>query len=288
MKIIYRYIIFVTFVQIYLITILLYMNVFITNWNSKRIIDNIDISNISVEDEIYEINFKWFNMTEIKNLLAFKQLYKNPNDFFKMYKKREKIDTYQYIYENAPPAYHISDTCERMLSNFRNYKLPRKVREGGLEEISKFRSVFGIYQNTQNSKARDLLLEKIMKRFNIDEPLEIVDFTNSNIKSKNNLDLTQLEDNITKLIESAEKYYLLSRDNRTTLDNYGISDIDYRILDKKMGNILDTFSKNYKNPIISLLKEYYRVKYNPNLEFEGLLLDTLGFVCCSTCFKRKI
>ena len=39
----------------------------------------------------------------------------------------------------------------------------------------------------------------------------------------------------------------------------------------------------FKKPIKTLLEQYYRVKYNPDLSFEGQLLDRLNFRACSVC-----
>ena len=72
------------------------METYITKFNSKRIIQDLDLKNFDVSGEIFRIEFKWFNNYEIKELLAFKMLFANPEEFFKLYIKRPK-DSKKYI-----------------------------------------------------------------------------------------------------------------------------------------------------------------------------------------------
>ena len=43
------------------------------------------------------------------------------------------------------------------------------------------------------------------------------------------------------------------------------------------------FEFEYKRPLINILKEFYRVTYNPNLVFEENILIGLGFRQCKVC-----
>ena len=47
--------------------------------------------------------------------------------------------------------------------------------------------------------------------------------------------------------------------------------------------VLREFEENYKAPLTELLQTYYRIKYNPDLEFEQSVLEKLGFRKCSFC-----
>ena len=62
--------------------------VYITRANFKKIvIQKIDIKSINIREEIYKITMRWFNQYEVKELLAFKKMYQNPEEFFEIYKK---------------------------------------------------------------------------------------------------------------------------------------------------------------------------------------------------------
>ena len=45
------------------------MDAYITKANAKRLVNNLDISTIDVNKEIFKIEFKWFNDYEVRNLL---------------------------------------------------------------------------------------------------------------------------------------------------------------------------------------------------------------------------
>ena len=51
----------------------------------------------------------------------------------------------------------------------------------------------------------------------------------------------------------------------------------------QISEVLKRFEIEYKRLLISLLKEYYRLKYNPNLVFEENILSGLGFRQCKVC-----
>lgn len=48
-------------------------------------------------------------------------------------------------------------------------------------------------------------------------------------------------------------------------------------------NVIKHFHEMFKAPIMDLFIEYLKLKYNPELKFEGWLLDMLGFKPCSSC-----
>ena len=53
--------------------------------------------------------------------------------------------------------------------------------------------------------------------------------------------------------------------------------------DEVVKDFLVDYEERFKRPIIELLYNYYRVKFNPDLEMEGYLLDQLGFRPCVHC-----
>ncbi len=68
---------------------------------------------------------------------------------------------------------------------------------------------------------------------------------------------------------------------------------DIPIFDKNIGMseeelraFLKDFEVRFKLPVANNLKTYYRIKFNPELEFEGKLLEQLGFRKCSFCFAE--
>jgi len=49
---------------------------------------------------------------------------------------------------------------------------------------------------------------------------------------------------------------------------------------------LFTWHNIYKKDLKNLLCHYFRIKFNPELEFLGDLLDNLGFLRCKACHDK--
>lgn len=72
-----------------------------------------------------------FSKYEQHELLAFKKLMENPEEFMnEIYEKLPiKEDTFWWVYEeHNPPAYHFDLACPRLKSDFKNYKIPTSIR----------------------------------------------------------------------------------------------------------------------------------------------------------------
>lgn len=269
------------------------MEAFITNSNAKSIVYNLDVNTIDVEGEIFRIEFKWFSIYEVKGLLAFKLLFEDPEKFFQQYKKRKAIDTKQYIFEGKLPSYHLKPNCERLLSRFHNYKIPDEIKAQGDGKIAEFRLWFA---ENMDSLEKDpaFFLERMRMRFNLSVRPEVVDYENSGVETVENLNLEELDKRISELIENANHFYISDLKNTTILNHFGKFAFIYRTRkspnpnnsgysDEEIWKVLQKFDNTYKTPIITLLREYYRIKYNPEIKFEGKLLEQLGFQPCNQC-----
>jgi hypothetical protein len=65
--------------------------------------------------------------------------------------------------------------------------------------------------------------------------------------------------------------------------NLPLENNDTEFSDEDIKTFLENYDDKYKKPIIHYLREYYRIKYNPDLAMESYLLDTLGFQPCNVC-----
>ena len=112
------------------------MNVYITKSNASKIIRNLNLSKIEIEGNLYKeeknrILKAMFSKYEQHELLAFKKLMENPEEFMnEIYEKLPiKEDTFWWVYEeHNPPAYHFDLACPRLKSDFKNYKIPTSIR----------------------------------------------------------------------------------------------------------------------------------------------------------------
>ena len=272
------------------------MDAYITKANAKRLVNNLDISTIDINKEIFKIEFKWFNDYEVRNLLAFRLLFENPIVFFEQYIVRKAVDTKQYIYEGNLPSYHYSSDCGRLRSTFNNFKIPEEIKCQGDNKIAEFRIWF--IENIESLENNpDFFMERMRMRFNLEVRPEAVNYSNSGVNDFYNLNLNELESQITSLIIRANEFYTSSVEIQVILSNFG--KISYIYKNKKspnhnstgfsnsaIWNVLEKFDINFKEPIIQQLREYYRVKYNPEMKFEGELLSQLGYKLCKQCEKE--
>lgn len=269
------------------------MEAYITKSNAKNIIFNLDVSVIDIQKEIFRIEFKWFSGYEIRSILAYRLLFENPNLFFQKYLKKKAIDTKQYIFANKLPSYHSNENCERLLSKFLNYKIPDEIKEQGDEKIMEFRAWF--IENIESfEKDPVFFAERLRMRFNLEIRPEVVNYENSGVQTFNNLNMEELDKLIVKKIENSESFYNQSEKNKIVLDNFGKCAFLYKekkvptsnntaYSNQEIWEVLKEFDTEFKEPLISLLREYYRVQYNPEMKFEGQLLEQLGFLHCNQC-----
>lgn len=55
--------------------------------------------------------------------------------------------------------------------------------------------------------------------------------------------------------------------------------------DEALKDFLRSYEHTFKTPVKDRLIEYFRIKFNPDMKFEGSLLEQLGFKPCGACLK---
>lgn len=269
------------------------MEAYITSFNAKNMVFQLDTSVIDQNEEIFRIFFKWFSNHDVKQILAFKLLFEKPEIFFEVYKKKVRRDTKQFLFEGRLPSYHSHKDCHRLKSRFSNIKLPDEIKNSGEEKIIEFRNFF-----TENidsfEKEPEFFLQRVKMRFNLNKIPEAIAYENSGIHSFENIDLNTLDNEIENQILAADRFYNSSEKNKIILDNFGKFAFIGKIRQKPTNNptsfseeeiwsVLEQFERVYKQPLIHNLQEYFRVKFNPEMKFQGFLLDQLGFNKCNHC-----
>lgn len=273
---------------------------YITRGNVSKIITQINIDSLPVnfadsKGKVYKKEIWFFNNLERNRLLVRKELHRNPSSFIEFYNKiGKRPDTYKYIYEGGTPAFHSTLDCDRLTSNFTAYEVPFQIQEKGPKAVSQFRLWF-----SQNKELFDKNLEafygKMVAAFGIDEPIKPVNYENSGIELKENINLAELEGMINDLLWEASRFIVRSTElEQKVIKRFGklsylaytkreieLNDTD--LSDDQLKELLKVFSEKFKKPIIKYLEEYYKVYFNPELKFEGHLLEAIGFKKCSHC-----
>lgn len=270
--------------------------VHITRANSKQILSKVDFKKSDFKGNIYKIPIDFFNRYEEQNLLAFRALMENPNLFYELYCKIDKYyDDKIFVFQNAIPAYHMYKCCPNLHANFFNYYIPNEIKERGDSEIQKYRSWFkevAYLLESGDDLKTEIFLERCRLRFNLNSKPQICNKNNSGIYEIENLDLEKLEDRINSLLCESNEFFEKSSLHSKVLGLYSKNSYLVRNFESfnHMGvgvnatkSIVSEFDRCYKMPIYYLLKEWYRVKFNPELTFEGHLLDQLGFNPCRHC-----
>lgn len=287
---------------------------YITKANSKRILKKINLTDIpEIIGEVYKKPIYFLSKWETKYLLLMQSLLKDPEKFvLEIYQPIINKDTYKYVFEsNQPSSYHTNKSCDRMTSKFKNFEIPfeikARVREKAEKEgkttseiinlekqqVQVFRSWFK--ENFEIFKAdTEKFLTKLDIRWNIQRKVSEIERENSGVDTIDNLNLSELEDEVDKIINEAGKYFtnnknkqhIIRRFQKLTFLAYRKGKIelnDTELSDEELKLFLLEYDSKFKKPVKELLIQYYRVKYNPDLSFEGQLLERLNFRLCSVC-----
>lgn len=284
--------------------------VYITLASSKRVIKNLDFNRIKgLKGEIYKKPIFSLSDYEKNRLLALKQLFHNSEDFISNVNKvycplQIKKDTYKYVFLETTPAYHNSETCEKLHSDFINFVIPyeikdRALRQGGetllKEKVIEFRSWFSNNLSVLQENPSDFV-RKLDVRWNVQRKPEEIIIPNSGMVSFDNYNLEALERRIDGFIKLAGQYYnqniqyqsIIQKFQKKTFLAYTSSPIqtnDTKLNDVELKQFLKEYDETFKKPICELLPHYFRLRYNPALKFEGKLLDRLNFHPCHYCCK---
>lgn len=278
---------------------------YITKANFRRILKTIRLSEIGdISGEVYKMPIYFLSSWEVKYLLTMQALLKNPEHFaIEVYKPIENIDTFQYVYESdQPSSYHTDINCEKLNSGFKNFEIPFEIieranKQGGEElaksQVHKFRNWFLKYNKLFVDEPENFL-KKLDIDWNVQRSLKEVTKNNSGIKDFDNYNMEQLETEIDKIISDAGNYFMSNPDKQDIIRRFqkltflaykpeAIAINNTRLNDKELKMFLKDYDEQFKKPIKYLLIEYYRVKYNPDLSFEGKILEKLNFRQCSYC-----
>lgn len=271
---------------------------YITKANSKKILHKLNLKNANLKGTIYEKPIYFFSKMEEQSLLAYQMFVKEPQKFITEVYQRVPIkeDTMTYVFEGEAPCYHNVPYCERLHADYCNFRIPKEIIEKG--EGLRFRNWFKSNLYLLDGD-RSVLEMRINIAFGINIHLEDIVCKNSGYVAIDNLPLNKLVEMINKKLDGASRFYYASAKNTCILKRFSkltflahrlipIQNNDTGYSDEEVKELLAQYEQEFKKPIIELLQNYYRVKYNPELEMEGFLLEQLGFKQCQHCKNEFI
>mgnify|MGYP000352573154 CR=1 FL=1 len=116
---------------------------YITLSNMMSIIYQTDLEVIDGSRELYKNPIYFFSEFEKKRLLAVYELFEDSDLFFaETYVPRKGEDTLTMVYEGNTPSYHENIECNRLRSDYENFKIPPDIRQKGKVAVNEFREWF--------------------------------------------------------------------------------------------------------------------------------------------------
>ena len=246
----------------------------------------------------------FLNKAEKRKLLMFKKILTHPEIAVdSAYQRVEFHDTHTYV-DEFRPAYHKNPKCERLLHDFDGVVIPQKIREKGIDAIEQFRQWYRDNQHYLEEDKDDLFYTLLHARWHVQKnEIDIVSRNNSGSTYFENT-IDECHDKIVRLLEEwkewldddkrgsirqasfrysygAKNAYLGDKEEELPYNNTGYSDL---VIKKCMSEMQHKF----KEPIIDLIRQYYMIKYNPNLEMNENVLNQLGFGKCKDCYTRGV
>jgi hypothetical protein len=223
------------------------------------------------------------------------------DNYFKMARSQNDEDL---VFEVAPPAYHNSPECERLHADYRNYEIPEQIRAREATEPGirmRFRQWFKencyLLENTGPKYRPEFFILRIRAAFGIDiRDIRDVVRPNSGVTSVRNTTLSDLQSEIDQVLQEAGKWFYATAKNTAILRQFQkrtylaykpqpLPDNRTGYPDEEVRAFLKDYDSRFKRPLKTALIMYYRMRYNPELEFAATLLDQVGFLPCRRCHE---
>lgn len=279
---------------------------FITEANSRRIIQKTKVSEINLKGQIYDRSIYFLSSFEMQQLLAYKQLMEDPDTFVrKTYKPIDlKKDSYAYVYEydQEKPAFHKNLGCQHLKKDYENFTIPDEIRfkENGqlnFKKIHEFRRWFPTVQHLFKSN-KEAFTFRLEMKFGIKTNPLALESPNTGPVELVNYNIQELKEKINKAIKEAGRYYYASPKNTKILRQFSkysflgfrndtIHNNETGYSDREVKEFLREYHVRIKKPIKVLLREYYRLEFNPDFKFNQELLLYLNFKPCSNCYDNS-
>lgn len=275
--------------------------VYITKANSQRMVGELKLSDLHLEGEVYDKPIYFFNELEKQSLLAYKELMEHPEKFVDyVYRRIRPQFNDNYVFDRGSyPCYHLFPDCQRLRSEYHNWLIPQAIKDKGHESVESFRSwikaSFELQELIDNDP--EAFQFRVQQKFGVVVQMREMVIPNSGTKEFENRDLTSIVQDIEFQLKMAGIFYYKSKKNTAILHRYSrrsylwsspslLEDNDTGYPDDEVKELLHYYHENFKQPIMQLLREYYRVKFNPELSMEGTLLAQLGFHECPECYAK--
>lgn len=254
---------------------------------------------LALTGQLYRRPIYIFSRIERLRLLAIKQFFQHSEEFIDTCYRTVPpgCQNPNMVFPDSDPAYHLSKECPFLHSDYQNIRIPPQIQVRGIQACNEFRAWFLENKNLYESRS-DLFMVRLCARFDIRiTELNWVEFINTGTTKMVNEDLDEIDRQITRLLCDAGAFYKASDKNHSILKQYQhYTNLGYREdplvanrtgwPDAEVKAFLRAYNERYKLPLKKLLVTYFRVRYNPELEFTGHLMERLGMKLCNHCDRK--
>ncbi len=271
---------------------------FITDANIRRLIASMDLMKVKVDYSFLEHRPMKASQLELASLYSFSLLLRDVDLFYDLHKVLLKTeDTYTWVYEGWQPALHRTKKCKNINLDFENFRIPTEIKVKGKKEIESFRVWFKKHELSleNNPKAFEMAFFHRYKfkikannyshkpfKFPFDYSIESFEELNEQLIGyiRKSIITFQMGYSPTILSVHGKKTHLAYRD-----ELYDFKDKRYS--NEKIRSTLKRYYESVKKPHIDVCLNYYRLKYNPTLDFPEEFLLKVGFKKCSNCYPSE-
>lgn len=224
---------------------------------------------------------------ELSLLAAFKLFFEDTQNAFEIYKKVDDrhSNRNQWVYGGtSSPAFHCNKKCQCLLSQYFNVEMPVEIKESNDQQlIERYRQF--VKDNIELLKVDpDKFALRQEAMFFLKNPPKQVEANNTGTNTVFNYNLSELKTEINQLLEASEIFRNQSAEVNKLIRNVGYGTHNrFEVKTKKVDSVIYIWHHQYKGRLKMLLKEFFRVQYNPELKFDGELLSQLNFKPCSCC-----
>jgi hypothetical protein len=266
--------------------------------------------------DIYRI----FNKTEVNFLFIYRQILEDAENFQLIYYQEvpDRIDSKRMVFERAGKLkYHTNNSCVFINKNFIDFNIPEDITNLGDHVVEEYRSWFKLKGYAEAYFNNLLDVSKVVFDYNMKFPNKyevpvlnenyklITEIKNSNdINVDDQFDYENFLKNLDHLIKMHQNVFSCQTTRILSKFDYLLDKSDSEIKEKIKELFSDIFIENFgldrlkilfrqskiiKFDLMSNLLNYFKWNYKlKDKNFDNLLLEKFGLVCCEGCKKINL
>ena len=265
---------------------------FITKNNARQLEYQVDKSEIEkiMLDDLYKLSLWMLTKKEQQWLGAARMFYENPEFYVDhIYQKSERKTDSNMVYVAGSPAYHAKQDCTALKQDYVNYEVPVEIIGRGDDTVRAFREWWKSEEQLLNSNEGRFFELMSIRWLLINPPsMQSITADNSGIRTLENPDIAGVETEIDETIKSMNE---IRKNNLLLIKDYGKRTFAVRkgtvsIESTSDRKVLDDWDSK-KESLKRKLRLFFQLRFNPDLEISGSVLDSLGFKKCKQCHERE-